>query len=260
MHLANLSFTNKYLYSPILWIHLIKIEYKTIILLLCLIIIPFTNYIYLFTIIFICIYILYITSLNDYFILYIIKQLLMYSIFLFCSVFLFYYNISSKQYLLYNSFHLFYPIKFLIKIDKIKQIVIQYKSCFIPKFISRIFFFISLNFIVLQIIFLTTKFENLILLFLNKISITKLVSNIYCQYFLFICSLTSQFLELIIQEYTNKYISIKIRKINIHETRYKLSIYLLKSFITSIIYYIKNITSILYSRELIIQNFYLINL
>nr|QCI04401.1 hypothetical protein [Antithamnion hubbsii] len=259
MHLANLSFTNKYLYSPIIWIHLVKIEYKIILLLLCLIIIPFTNYIYIITSIIAYIYIFYIICIDYYFMLYMIKHFFIYLIILFFSVFLFYYNISNKQNANYTYFQILYPIKFSIKIDKIKQIIIQYNYCIIPQFISKILLFMCLNFIVLQIIFLTTKFENIILLFLSKISIIKLVSNISFQHFLFICSLASQFLEFIIQEYTNKNISIKIRKTNISETQYILYIYLIKSFIFNIIYDIKNIASILYSRELIIQDFYLIN-
>ena len=259
MHLAKISFTNKYLYSPKTWIHLIKIEYKALLLILFLVIIPFTHYIYCITSILTYIYIFDIVCVDYYFLLEISHSLFIYFIFSVCSICFFCYSIANTKAINYPYFYIYYPIKLSIKTNNIKQIIIQYTSWIIPKFFIKIFVFIYLNFIVLQIIFLTTKFENIILLFLNNKKIIKISRNTIFNNLFFISSLGSQFLEFIIQEYTNKNISMKIRKANISKKKYLLYVYVIKSLIINTVHDIKNITSILYSREITLQNFYLIH-
>lgn len=247
MNLSYLSFYSQYVNSPITNFHNINIIYKISTIFLISILIPYLNNI---------------SNIYYYIIftyLFLLKRNIIYMILYICL-----YMYSGLKYIdIYSCLYLYIPYKIKIifinqNIYFIEKICIKYHTCILPKFLLKTITIYLINIKLIQILFKYTKYEAIILFFLNllyKINILRKQTN---SYFLVTLSFTSQFLERITYNIHIIYISINLRYNYFFKKHFTyIIIYkLIYKLISNISNDTNNITLNLWNREIIIKNFY----
>nr|QCI04019.1 hypothetical protein [Antithamnionella ternifolia] len=257
MNVTSFSVLSQYLYSPHTWIHPISVKYKFFCILIILLSIPLNSSIYIMIIILTFSYITLLNCTNLKYTFKLIKNLYTYCFLLFITYLL---NLKSgilNQHI-YN-IKRYYPLK-LILIKRQNFFIYSYDHIVIPKFLLQISFFIYSNIIFMRILFLTTKYEEIIFLLFQYIDKIKNKQFFFIQTLICSLSLASQFIELIIKYFQNKIISLKLRKIYHKIHKYQSYNYLILSFFFDLINDINQICFFIYSREIIINKFYIINI
>lgn len=117
-----------------------------------------------------------------------------------------------------------------------------------------------INTVLIKILFLTTKYEQIMFVLFQYIY--KIEDKKYLFFQILTCSLSlaSQFIELIMQYYQNKIKSLNLKKIHYNVNQYQIYIYIITSFFFDAINDINNIGFFMYSREIIVKKFYIINI
>lgn len=260
MNLFQLTFNRYYLHSPKTWLHNIKSTKKVFFVFLNLLYLPYLNLTYMVnsTYLFIIIIItLKIPKKNMIDFLKIFIPTILFAIIL----------IVTNQDKIYKN--LFTIIKVLGPVKKFylnansltsrcSYNIVEWKFYIlkVPVFITRIIL-ISVTYICcMQILFLTTTYEHIILLFLSLIY--KIIKN-QQKTLVLILALSIQFIESNIKQLNKLTIGIKLRGFTYQNIIqfYNLEIifsYLLNLFSLSIINDIKRISSILYNRDIKIIN------
>lgn len=255
MNLSYLSFYSQYLNSPVTDFHKININYKISFIFLILIIIPYVNnlnliyniilFIYLF------VFITYKSSNN----LFLIEKR---SLFLLTLI----YSIFSYQKLLdyqfYQNYYIPYKIKkvsFYSNTYIFNQIIMSFICYSIPMFIIKTFIIQIIYLEIITILFISTKYESIVLFFLKYLQNIHLLKYKQKNLFLIVISFTSQFLERIIYNLDNLYYSIQLK----YNSFYQLNIIIsqiLNKYILNILNDTYNISTNLWNREIIIKHFY----
>nr|QCI06357.1 hypothetical protein [Dictyurus purpurascens] len=191
MNLSYLSFYSQYLNSPKTILHKISSKNKILIIYNLLIIIPYLNniklIIYTTLLIYIINYIINKISLNK-------NKLIQFFLFF---LFLIYYLSKYKDLKFYKLKEKKYIKKFFQKYFYI-----------VPKFLLITINITLIYFKLINILFISTKYETILRHFLY---LFKIIAFKYLSWFLLNLSLTSQFLEKSIQNFKIIYISVKIR-------------------------------------------------
>lgn len=255
MSIINFSPHSQYLYSPISFLHIIKLRYKLLFISVYLLIIPFYPKFVLF-LIFIISYIFSIffkyIQLKSQFKNKIIKIILLYLITFIVLIFSYRSTFINN----YQCLKIYYP--YIFKYNMFLKIA--WKFYYIPWIIIKSFSLIYNTFFVLNILFFTTKLEEIMIFFLYIIHSSKKINDLFHILCMFSFSLSTQFLYHISNQLMNNFISFKIRKIENKNVKYIIYLYCFISFIDGVIDNIKNITYILYSRELRNFHFYLVSI
>lgn len=252
--IINFAPYNKYLYSPYLYLHKVNCNYKLYFILIYLFIIIFYPRI---IIIFIVLnIILYISILKYLKLKYKYLQLFYQKTFQYIILLLITIIINNKKFLEYFScLIIYYPY---IKICYL-QLIIGLKSLYIPTILFKIFYILHISIGLLNILFSTTKLENIhtscLYIFFRYKKIDLNLNNA----FIFSCCLSSYFIYTIVNKFQDYFLSIKLRKIYKYNKRYIIYFFYLIFFIKNIKYDVESITDILYQREIINKDFYLIN-
>nr|YP_010199382.1 hypothetical protein LK036_pgp125 [Gracilariopsis tenuifrons]UAD89240.1 hypothetical protein [Gracilariopsis tenuifrons] len=229
MNLLQISLLNRYIYSPQTWLHKLNSRKKIHFLFIYLFIILYTNSIYIsISAIIYFILFLYYKILENYNMQSIVKYSLV-----FCTIF--YISLLLKPQFLY------FFIKLLIDI---KNIFISIKDLHILYF--RTILLIIHYIIVINIIFITTMYEDIIVSFL--ILCKKYKNNIIWK-ITFISSFASQSLERINLKVQYIIVAIRIKKL-ITTFRYDIYMYLILKLLQEIYSDLYLVSSLLYSREL----------
>ena len=154
MNLANISFCNQYLYSPTIWIHHIQTDHKIYFIFISLLAIPCTHFFYMIIICLIYTYTFFYIHINYDFIIDIIKLLLSYL--LIFIIILSFHKVSCNYSNKYVYTKIYQPTNILIQFN-LKQVIIKYNFQSYSSYLIRIICFIYINFLLLKILFLTTK-------------------------------------------------------------------------------------------------------
>jgi len=206
MYLFKLTFFRNYLHSPKTWLHGIKFEKKIAFFILTLLYLPYLNLTFMMLMILI--------SIAIFITLKIPKQSIMYSLFTIIILITMtcFYNTYYLNYNQYPQIYIYIPKK----IKNYRMIGISHKFFLswefyllkIPIFILRISIIYISYLIYMQILFLTTTYEYIILFFLIPIS---QINNQIIKQLILIFALSAQFLELIIEKLNKLIITIKLR-------------------------------------------------
>lgn len=257
MNLTSFSILSQYLYSPKTWIHQASTKSKIFYILTILLLIPLNTFFYIVLTISISLYNMYIFRTNRK------KNLqIKNTLYLYCFLFVITYQLYDKTKILNKNYHcikLYYPIK-IHRHNKHNSFIIYWNSYILPKFIIQLSFLSYSNFLLMKLLFLTTQYEQIILYLLKKIYIIKKNQYLFFQIFIFSLSLASQLLELIIRYYKDKKLSIRLKKIYYNVNQYSIQINIIISFFFDVINDIQKIGFLIYSREIIIHKFYIINI
>nr|YP_009391842.1 hypothetical protein [Acrosorium ciliolatum]ARW59986.1 hypothetical protein [Acrosorium ciliolatum] len=264
MNLSYLSFYSQHLNSPRTIFHKIYKLFKFITVFSILIIIIYSPSFYIFYIL------IFLVLLSQIFFLYFIPFFIV--IKYFC-IYLIYFILYMKSY--NNNFiitkkypNICFSIPFKInlfsyinKINYIKYIHLKYYIYLLPEFILRIIIIKLTYFIIIQFLFLTTKYESIILIVLLLFKKIKLLQNISYHIFTLVLSFSFHFLERIIYNFNSIYLSTRLYYKVFPLQFFNLKIYLIL-FITSIINFWKDIyyiSSILWSRKIILDKFFILS-
>lgn len=255
MSIINFSPYSQYLHSPNSLIHVMKLQYKIFFTCVYLLLLPFQPKIVFFSILIIY-YILFILlkyiKLKSQYKNKVIKLISLYTIvviLLICS----YKTMFNNN---YKCIKVYYPS--LLKVNLLRSIA--WNSYSIPCIIIKSFLLLYSSMHLLNILFYTTKLEEIVLFFLYIINNSEKRNNLFNILYLFSCSLSTQFLYDISNQIQNFFISLKMRKSHDRDKIYTIYFYYSISFINRIINNINNTTDTLYIRELKSIHFYLISI
>lgn len=262
MNVSYLSFYSQHLNSPKTIFHEIYIFIKLFIVFNILTIIIYCPSYYIYYIL------IYLLLLSKLFILYYINFLIIIKYFFIYLTYCFFYinNYNNKSFinLRYKKISIFIPFKIklfccLKKTYLIKRITCKYFIYVIPEFIGRIISIKSVYFVLIQLLFITTKYESLIIVVLLLLKKIKLLNNTNYNNFNLILSFSFHLLERIIYHFDSFYLSIQLYYTILFISFFNLKLYL-TLFITTInnIYKdIYSISSILWSRNIIFTKFFI---
>ena len=258
MSIVNFSPYRQYIYSPISYIHQINIIFKLsfiILYLLNIIYIPKIMLLLIFIYSFICFLLMQYLQLKskykNQFLQIISIHILLLIIFIIISNNMIAYN--------YTAIQMHYP-SILQKQSNIALFIIFLRSYNISVILFKTIFVLYNTISILQLLFYTTKLEEIIILFLYVINFIIQFRNLFYIIFMFSCSLASQFIYIVINQVKDNNISIKIRKINRLNIKYLICYYYFIFFLNQILNSIENITYALYNKEITKKSFYLISI
>nr|QCI06708.1 hypothetical protein [Gayliella sp.] len=250
MIIISFSPYKQYLYSPQTYIHNIKIKFKIYFILMYLFVIPFKLklcciLIYFYSIFLYSIY-KYIKFKSKYFSL-LIQQLFITKLVFFLFITLYQRSSIYK----YQLIKIYYPYKILLD----SSIIIKLYSYYLPNILIKTIILLYTNVSLFILLFLTTKFEDLLI---YTLYITNQLKYNIKPILFFSLSLTCQFLYIIMIQYDNYKKSQKIRKLDQYKNKQVYNWYYLIFIVTKIINHISKTTSMLYSLEITYNNFYFI--
>lgn len=256
MNLSYLSFYSQYFNSPQTIFHKINQILKFILVFSSLILIIYFSSYYIFSVFILLILIsqIYLLYYIPFFI--ITKNLFIYLIYLTL------YVKSYNHIININSIYpnIVVPIPLTINFfSHIKIINLQYFIYLIPEFLTRMILIKFIYFIIIQIFFITTKYECITLVILSFLTKISLFTNIYDKNLNIVLSFSFHLLERMIYRLNNTYLSTKIYY-KISPFRFSNLTILLMLLITNIINIcndIYDISSILWSRRIILNNFFI---
>ena len=254
MSIINFSPYRQYLYSPLSSIHKIHIIFKSCFIILYLLSVPLIPHIMLSCIFAYLLFIYYLPFTSKYN-HQCLKQVLIYTILLIVFI-LGLNNISMKS----NKIMTIMLPYLLQKNSNNTLFIINIQTYHISTVLLKTILFIYSTMCTLQILFYTTKLEKIILLFLTKIQVLLQFKHLFYFMFVFSCSLSSQFLHVIMNQIKDTSLSIKIRKINQVSVQYIVYYHALYYFLYQIFHMIENLIYALYNKEITIQKFYLIRI
>ena len=250
INILQVTFFNQYIISPRTWIHRILYTRKIIIIFTYLLLSPYLDYQYhLLPAIFCIIVLVNLPIPRSY--IFNIQQALYLLIIFFFSIYIHknnFYTKTDNHYVTYveqrSLVKNFYPLntnKLLIMIKK------STSENFIPKYMMRGFSIYIIYLMLLKILYLTTKYENIItsyiVIYRYNIKNTCFLNNTP------IMTLTSQFIILLI-----KRIDTTIKALTLRGVSYKqiYSYYALRTLFTDIYFDIERLTLALYYKEIVI--------
>nr|YP_009391227.1 hypothetical protein [Dipterocladia arabiensis]ARW59371.1 hypothetical protein [Dipterocladia arabiensis] len=247
MNLSYLSFYSQYLISPITRWHKINTNIKIFIAFILLMIVPYYFNIYkLYILIFLYNIFHLKTNINEY-------------VYLLTIIYYIYYYNHLNQKKLLSSLYIYVPIKikklnlFVTK-NMSQKLILTFNIYLIPKFIIKILTIYLIYIQTTKILLKSTQYESIVLFFLNILEKLNIFHNQYFCHFLFVVSLTSQFLQKIVNNLN----------IIIYSLQIKYNFYFESKIIYKLIhkYFLKNLydsyhlSCILWSKEIFIENFY----
>nr|QJH88272.1 hypothetical protein [Pterocladia lucida] len=245
-----ISFLNRYLYSPIIWLHRVNSSTKINMIFVFLFIVNYINTRYINSLIVLSILVLTNVVLSKQDKIKLFKMLLTMLIPISFS------NLANRRLLDFdehNHTQIYIPFiinfsycKQYMKNTKIRNINILYYYSWLPNFIIRIYILGILNFLYLQSLFITTLYENIILYIINCYKVTDLSKNKTFN-ILIIIACSSQFLEEIINYLYKLFISFRINNYSIN-TYYKITLYSVINVINFIKKSTYNISAIVHTR------------
>nr|QCI07351.1 hypothetical protein [Leiomenia cribrosa] len=255
INLLETMFFDQYIISPRTWIHKINNNMKIFFIFIILLILPYIDYFYIIGII--AIYILIILCLK------IPKNTLLKIHYIIFSLFIFTLNIYfstftlNKHLFLIETTSIIFKQTIIIKIYNQQKTVFKFKKYYyillFPKYLIKIIVIYLAYFISLNILYKTTKYENIIIYYLMNYFITKNTKKIL------IITFASNFLNLVTNQLYFIEISIKLRN-----EKYIFSVYVyyyaLKELLNNIFKEIKRISCILYCREINYKNLRILNI
>ena len=224
MNLSNFSIYSQYLYSPGTWLHKLNLNYKILSIVIFFFILPYKNYIYCFISFIIYFYIFIYINVDYIYMIHITKSLIWYLIN--SIVAYFFYKISNKYKQIGNNIIIYFPYKISL-VKQIPKITINFYLYKSPIVYLSALFFICINFLLIKILFLTTKYEEILLVGFNYSYMTHKSNNIFYKSFIQSCYIAAQCIELIIEYYKNRIISINIRKVKRYKNQYLIYMYLM---------------------------------
>nr|QCI05455.1 hypothetical protein [Crouania attenuata] len=112
----------------------------------------------------------------------------------------------------------------------------------------------------LRILFLTTKFEQIIIILFDIIYRVSIISYSKKKYILFISCFSYQFLDKVICQYNSLKLSIKIKKLNENNQNYQIFFFVIKKYFYNYYKLIYRIIYNLYIKQLNISNIFLHNI
>lgn len=244
------NFLNRYLYSPRTWLHSICSYIKISVIFTSLYLVNYVNsqsiniVIIYYTIVLISLKLprKYIVEFLKIIILIILPTLLV--------------NLVQKKLLylnIYENFNIHIPfsIKFLYQNKSKRNIIkILYYSCFLPDFLFRAYSLSLLNFLSLQILFITTLYEDIIIYVISLYRFINLKKNKTINTLILILACSSQFLTEIINYLCKTFISFKAHNYSIN-TYHIIMLYIAGSIIKFIKTYVYNITMVVHTRGIV---------
>lgn len=252
MTIINFSPYKQYLHSPKTYIHHIKLKLKIYFTLIYICMIPFELKLCFILIYF---YSIFLNSIYQYIKLkskYFISIIQQSSIIILASFLLVTIYQKSSIYK-YKLIKIYYP--YAISLNS--SITIKLYLFYLPNILMKTIILLYTNINLFLVLFMTTKFEELIIYILY---ITSQFNYAIKPIFFFSISLTCQFLYIITSQYENYVNSMKIRKLSKYNKIQSYNWYYLIFVITRMINHIKKTVYILYSLEITYNNFYFIRI
>nr|YP_009293645.1 hypothetical protein Rhodyp_049 [Rhodymenia pseudopalmata]AOM64327.1 hypothetical protein Rhodyp_049 [Rhodymenia pseudopalmata] len=233
-YLLSTPLYNQYIFTPITWLHNIKIQHKLSLTFLLLTMMPYQKYLYIIFSIFVVISILLSLKIRQNYHLGLINFIYIAAFYLFLG------KINKEKVSISNQ--AIFNIHFKI-FNKCNTAILV-----LPEFLIRVNGIAILHMISIQLILCTTMYENILMLTLE---ITKL-SNRRLVKVIAICSFACQFLEQIIIYVKTIEVSIKLRnnKSNTISRNIYIAPFIFNNYVSHLKKQINRISSILYVRQI----------